>query len=157
MLIINPRGVGPDGIRIAGELAPEEVELCDAMLGFTAPLRYDLRVEPARSDLVIRGRVETVVEAVCDRCAEWFRLPLALDSFVHVVSGGAGLDEVDLTPRIREDMILALPHKTLCRTDCRGLCPSCGANLNERSCGCEPGGGDSSWQALDSLDVQGDS
>jgi uncharacterized protein len=45
-------------------------------------------------------------------------------------------EEIDLTPFIREQMLLALPTRPLCSDDCRGLCPRCGANRNERDCGC---------------------
>jgi uncharacterized protein len=45
-------------------------------------------------------------------------------------------EEVDLAPLVRETMILALPTKPLCREDCRGLCPRCGANRNGGECGC---------------------
>jgi DUF177 domain-containing protein len=41
-----------------------------------------------------------------------------------------------LTPLVREQVLLALTDRPLCREDCRGLCPQCGANLNEKVCGC---------------------
>jgi len=41
---------------------------------------------------------------------------------------------LDLTPLIRETMVLAIPMKPLCSTSCKGLCPICGVNLNRRSC-----------------------
>jgi uncharacterized protein len=47
-------------------------------------------------------------------------------------------DHVDLTPMLREQIILVAPMQPLCREDCAGLCPKCGQNLNERRCGCEP-------------------
>lgn len=156
MLIINPRGIGPEGIDMSGDLPPEVVGLAEPTLRFSAPVVYRLRIDAAGPDLVVHGRVETVCETVCDRCAESFRLGIVVDSFLHVVAGGVRLESVDLTPQIREDMILALPHKTLCRAECRGLCPMCGANRNEGSCGCEPGGGETPWQALDSLDLSED-
>ena len=45
-------------------------------------------------------------------------------------------DEIDLTPLVHEQTILALPTRPLCRETCRGLCPRCGANLNSGACGC---------------------
>ena len=45
-------------------------------------------------------------------------------------------DEVNLAPLVRETLLLALPTKPLCREDCRGLCPRCGANRNGAECGC---------------------
>jgi uncharacterized protein len=47
-------------------------------------------------------------------------------------------DHVDLTPMLREQIILAAPMQPLCQEDCAGLCPTCGQNLNDRRCDCEP-------------------
>lgn len=46
-------------------------------------------------------------------------------------------DRLDLSELVREDVLLDLPTKYLCREDCRGLCPKCGRNLNEGDCGCD--------------------
>lgn len=46
-------------------------------------------------------------------------------------------DEIDLTQSIQENLFLSLPMKPLCKPDCPGLCPQCGADLNEGPCGCE--------------------
>lgn len=45
-------------------------------------------------------------------------------------------DEIDLSPLVREELLLALPTRPLCRDDCSGLCPHCGANRNVGACGC---------------------
>lgn len=45
-------------------------------------------------------------------------------------------EQLDLTELVQADMLLELPYKSLCREDCRGLCPQCGKNLNEGLCGC---------------------
>jgi uncharacterized protein len=59
-------------------------------------------------------------------------------------------DMVDLEPLVRDAVLLELPLAPLCRSDCRGLCPSCGANLNEERCECEAPR-DPRWGALDVL------
>lgn len=46
-------------------------------------------------------------------------------------------DEVDITPLVRDTILLAIPIKPLCTPDCRGLCPYCGKNLNEGDCKCK--------------------
>lgn len=51
-------------------------------------------------------------------------------------------EEIDLTPLIAEQVLLALPTRPLCSDTCRGLCVSCGANLNRESCGCSAGATD---------------
>jgi uncharacterized protein len=47
-------------------------------------------------------------------------------------------EHLDLTPMLREQIILAAPMQPLCKEDCAGLCPTCGQNLNDRRCACEP-------------------
>ena len=58
---------------------------------------------------------------------------------------------LDLTPMVREEVLLAIPDSPLCRPDCAGLCPTCGADLNAGPCGCEQPGGDDRWAVLDQL------
>lgn len=66
-------------------------------------------------------------------------------------------DEIDLRPAIREQWLLAVPTFVLCREDCKGLCPTCGADLNVGACGCPPRVSvDSRWDALRALQADRD-
>lgn len=58
---------------------------------------------------------------------------------------------IELDPLVREQLLLALPMDALCREDCKGLCPSCGQDLNERSCDCRADTADPRWAKLRSL------
>jgi uncharacterized protein len=58
---------------------------------------------------------------------------------------------LDIINYVRDAVILAMPLKPVCREDCRGLCFSCGHNLNEGECGCEPKIKDPRWQALSEI------
>jgi uncharacterized protein len=60
-------------------------------------------------------------------------------------------DHIDLEPLAREAIVLALPLVPLCRPDCKGLCPECGADLNSGPCGCAVVSSDPRWAALDAL------
>jgi len=60
-------------------------------------------------------------------------------------------DGVLLEDVLREQVLLSLPAKTLCREDCKGLCPHCGKHLNSESCECGQGAPDPRWSALSSL------
>jgi uncharacterized protein len=55
---------------------------------------------------------------------------------------------VDLDPIVREQILLALPGYPVCDEGCKGLCPVCGANLNERDCGCDRRVPDPRWAGL---------
>lgn len=58
---------------------------------------------------------------------------------------------LDLAPLVRDAVLLELPIAPLCAHDCAGLCPTCGAALDEGGCDCPPAGGDPRWAALDPL------
>jgi uncharacterized protein len=62
--------------------------------------------------------------------------------------------EIDLDPILREQVVLALPGYPVCRESCKGLCSSCGANLNERECGCERRVPDPRWAGLEKFKRQ---
>jgi len=64
-------------------------------------------------------------------------------------------ESVDLTPDIRESMILAFPHYPVCSRICKGLCARCGTNLNRDACDCAPPN-DNRWVQLDMLEVRED-
>jgi len=120
----------------------------------TEPLAVEVRYYRAGEELYFEGHCDTVVEGVCARCLETFSMPLSTP-FEFVLSRAepkeaiqelhtddlafsfyAG-DEIDLTPLVGEQAILSLPTRAVCREDCRGLCPSCGANLNSAPCDCK--------------------
>ncbi len=61
---------------------------------------------------------------------------------------------IDLDPLVREQLVLSLPAYPVCREDCKGLCPVCGANLNERECGCDRHVPDPRWAGLKKLKLQ---
>src|SRR6266511_6496715 len=58
--------------------------------------------------------------------------------------------EIDVTPAVREELMLAAPRYVLCRDDCKGLCPRCGKDLNAGSCECAPAT-EARWQPLKAL------
>ena len=137
-----------------------------------APVQVTLSYYRAGTELFLSGSVNTVATASCARCAEEFGVSNRRN-FRYVLapkSIGAGDDEadlgadavefslyegdeVDLTPLIREQVLLALAERPLCAEDCRGLCPRCGANLNEGDCGCQTEGGDPRLAALRKIKV----
>jgi uncharacterized protein len=61
---------------------------------------------------------------------------------------------IDLDPLLREQLLLALPGYPVCREACKGLCPVCGANLNERECGCDRKVPDPRWAGLKDIKLQ---
>jgi uncharacterized protein len=62
-------------------------------------------------------------------------------------------DVIDLAPLIREQVLLSLPTRPLCREDCRGLCGGCGVNLNDEACVCQPVASDSRISVFRTLKI----
>jgi uncharacterized protein len=60
-------------------------------------------------------------------------------------------DQLNLLPMVRENILIAVPLWFLCRSDCAGLCPECGTDLNIGSCSCRPPATDDRWSALEEL------
>ncbi len=109
----------------------------------------------AGTEVFLEGDLSARTVAVCARCAEEFIAP-STRAFRYVlapkavgdIADGRDLqaedveyslyegEHIDLSPPIREQLLLALTARPLCRDDCRGLCPQCGTNLNRGACGC---------------------
>lgn len=132
------------------------------------PIEVALSYYRAGTELFFAGVVKSRTAAICARCLEDFTaagdrpfrlvlLPKAIgydDENLRAEDLEFSLyegDEVDLSPLIREQVLLALPTRPLCREDCRGLCPHCGANLNRAACGCRVESFDTRLDALRSL------
>jgi uncharacterized protein len=125
----------------------------DGWMTFPHPLHFQLMVTPVQQGLLVRGRLQTTVRAACDRCLCAVDIPVVVpDACYHFEEMPVGI--LDLTESVREDILLALPQACLCREDCRGLCPSCGKDLNKETCSCA-GFEDAAdpWAGLDRLDL----
>jgi uncharacterized protein len=165
MLILDIAQIPPEGLEIDASLSPAEVHLeGDAGCELEPGGRFAGRVERGEEDSVhVRGRVSARLAVECGRCLERYGLPLdhELDLFFlpHQAGTDEAEDEVELSDRdmvvafyegerldlgqvLREQFLLSMPMKKLCREDCLGLCPACGANRNERACGCPPAEGE---------------
>lgn len=152
--------------RHAFDLVLEPVEAGGGRVEFTRPARVQLHLLNAGEAILATVDVAAEVTADCARCLEPFSFPLGLryeeeyregrapaqgaagapveadlDEGTATVSYYSG-DAIDFGPDVREHVILALPMKAVCREDCRGLCPRCGANLNRGPCKCPPAAGD---------------
>jgi uncharacterized protein len=121
-------------------------------------------------DIRLQGRFAGQFQVPCARCIEPVEIPLAADFDLIFRPIGADTeppersitapeteigyyqkDSLSLEDVLREQVLLALPVRTLCKPDCKGLCPRCGANRNTQPCSCEVGPSDPRWEALTGL------
>ncbi len=127
----------------------------DQVLGLDCPLEVHIDISKAGDKFVLDGNLKGRIQVRCDRCLEPyhddlesnFRLFLMLapkdmgESEIELSEGDLSVDfivgdEIDSDEIVREQVYLSLPMKTVCKEDCSGLCPLCGANLNMGRCEC---------------------
>lgn len=127
---------------------------------------HDIAVEATlnKFDRNITCAVELRTKAhyICDRCLNEYERDYAwhFEVLFHLGLSDLQTDEddvimlspeqreIDLDPFIEEQLILSVPMKTVCRDDCRGICPGCGADLNHESCTCSETSIDPRWEKL---------
>jgi len=121
-----------------------------------APVALGFDIFKDKQQFRIVGTVRTTLEVPCSRCLEAFTIPVDAQfdlRYLPQTENKAAHDdreieeddlstafytneEIDLGQLMREQFLLALPMKPLCREDCLGLCPVCGTNLNRGTCTC---------------------
>ena len=111
---------------------------------FTGPVFVEGTLENTGGSFRVTGEIRARRSFVCDRClaeaessesysfAEEFRKGEETDDGAFF-----GADGIALAPLARDAILCSLPIRNLCRPDCKGLCPKCGADLNQGDCGCD--------------------
>jgi uncharacterized metal-binding protein YceD (DUF177 family) len=149
-LKVNLRHLEAHELHLEGQLSPEELDfdLHDEMIRAEKPLDYDLRVEQVAHGILVQGKLELTLDCQCVRCLKSFEKKIELPHWtLHLPLEGeekATVDNdcVDLTPFVREDILLEFPQHPLCRPDCAGL------KKNMRG---KAESGASAWNELDKL------
>ncbi|HUO86089.1 MAG TPA: DUF177 domain-containing protein [Thermoanaerobaculia bacterium] len=150
------------------EVAPETLGRQDLVA--LGPVRWRGRVSWAVSGFHLTAHLEGEQTLACDRCLEPIRVPIDEDLELLVVVreprplagehelsdddlGVLHLDEevLDTEPLLIEQLQLQVPMKPVCRPDCKGLCPTCGADRNRADCDCRDVEVDPRWAALAEL------
>lgn len=145
--------------RVERTFQPADFEPQDPDYRVVAPVFLSIDVEQKGADAYrVVGTVRTTLELDCGRCLDPFPLPVESAFELRYVPQQKDADAeaereiteddlttafyadgmLDLTDLMREQFQLALPMKPLCAPSCRGLCSTCGANLNRTECGCNP-------------------
>ncbi len=113
---------------------------------FPEPVRAQINVANHAGVVVLEADVSFTYCYRCARCCEAFKKELAY-RFSHILVVSSVEDDdsdyieapdymLDTDALLRDDILLELPSKFLCKDSCKGLCPKCGKNLNEGKCGC---------------------
>ena len=135
-----PRSPGQMRTLSATVPAPEDLGLDVISVPARSDLQLDLRLESVMEGVLVTGTVSAAAHGACVRCLEPVEQPLAIEvQQLYAYPGAASADDdetpqleddlVDLEPVLRDAVVLALPLQPLCRDDCPGLCATCGARL----------------------------
>ena len=162
MIRINTADIGPDGLHVEGTEDAAFLDLQEAG-GFPCRIEgevcYDLNASLARQDLLVTGSATVRIKTQCALCLKEITVE-AGSKEICIFREKVPDAIVDITDNIREDILLSIPDRFKCSEDCKGLCPGCGADLNEEPCRCKKQKKkktaseekqDHTWDALDGL------
>jgi len=158
-LLINIRHLATREVTLKGELPASELDIdsLDEMVRVKQPLKYDLAVQKTNESILVRGKLQIPLDCQCVRCLKPFRhqvkmhgticdLSLQGEEAVSVVN-----DCVDLTPYLREDILLEFPQHPVCGQDCPGMPMSPGEDAREVRRGRHVEDESSAWAELNKL------
>jgi len=145
----------PEGGRdLDAPVDPSDIQLDLPGYTLNEPVQFTGHATKTEDDVYVEGRLRGSVSTVCSRCLQDIQIPLDLEVSVLYVpkqelpDEGNGTvepesnvafyigDTIDLLQELRDLLLVNLPIKAVCRPDCKGLCSSCGTNLNISECDC---------------------
>jgi uncharacterized protein len=158
-LIVNLRHLEAHPIRLTGRLpvGDLDVETHDEVIRIGPPLEHDLEVQKLEDGLLVQGRLHLPLECECVRCLKSFQYDLDLPAWtLHLPFQGEDAapvinDCVDLTPYVREDILLEFPQHPLCDPECRGLPTTLIAKPKKAGNAKQAGASSTPWAALNKL------
>jgi uncharacterized protein len=164
-MYIRIEQISADGLDLKFEETPTAFPVLSEMINqgeckFVAPIKTALRAIRIGDMVEVKGEINTVVHLPCGRCLKEYETSLKSRfdlTYAHPVTVAPADEDpaevelsheelgliyfegevIDLRDAIQEQVILAFPIKALCQKDCKGLCSSCGNDLNEGDCGCD--------------------
>ena len=114
-------------------------------------LAYDLTVHCVSGELIVQGTLKVSIICRCARCGDDFQKKIVVSDFCRTFPLTSKNELINLTPDVREDILLSLPMVAVCSAECRGLCSGCGVNLNRKNCKCKRPEKKNVWGILDDL------
>lgn len=163
MLTLNLPSVSRGEVTVEGAIAAADPLWEGTGLTLLEPLTAEMRARQVGEGVLLRGRLRTRLALECRRCLDPVEREIAdeLDLLFEPLVGEEAEElggevyalpprgsELDLAPVLREQLLLRVPEHVVCRDECRGLCPRCGADRNRTHCDCAPEQSVGAWDAL---------
>jgi uncharacterized protein len=142
---------------VSATVATEDFDFADDRI-VDDPIEVTIHLESLSNGIAVAGRARARWRGECRRCLEPLdeSMEVAFDELYQTTLEDPDAwhitgDQIDLLPMVRENVLLSVPLGPLCRPDCPGFCPVCGADLAEEECGCDRSSTDDRWAVLDQL------
>ena len=154
---VDLRDLAQDKLSFTALFEPGIIDFAPDNIRQVGNLDWAITAERAGAEIRITGTLDTTLEVICSRCLEPARVRVSKPFDLFFRERDEAMfdedEEVELDEQethtafftgtklaigdiLREQILLALPMKALCTIDCKGLCPTCGTNLNSGSCAC---------------------
>jgi len=132
---IDTRHIPDTGIVLVEEFSSQGLDLDTDTIKFSSPIKAKAVVHKSYNSVNAAIELNASIKVECGRCLK--EVEKDFNKKIELNYSADKLNPIiDLDTDIREEIILDYPLKTLCRTDCKGLCPKCGSDLNEAQCNC---------------------
>lgn len=149
---------------------PDDLNPVDERVKLSGPATVKGKVRLSGNEVFVDGHVDTRAQVECDRCLKPVEVPVNADFELEYITGSeyessaaAELteaemsvsvfdgDAIDVDQIVKEQILLSVPTRMLCREDCKGICPQCGTDRNAGECACVTNEIDPRWAALKNL------
>lgn len=124
-----------EGLELEEDLDPQDLDIATEQIKFKEPLKVSAKAIKITNTISVDIIVCGQMNLVCGRCLVEFQRELRQNLKLNFIVDNDKLF-IDLDPEIRQEIILNYPWKIVCKPDCKGLCPRCGADLNKGKCNC---------------------
>jgi uncharacterized protein len=159
--------IGAD-MTVSDSVELEPLHVADETFTFTKPVTFEVTLTNTAAGVVASGMVHAVVSTECSRCLEHFDMPLdgEVEAFYVGPEHAAEMPEeqetepirdarIDLAPAIMTALVVEAPFAPVHAEDCKGICTTCGANLNVEECTCPPQREESPFNVLKGMFPEG--
>ena len=136
MMKIAVRDIPRDGLEFDEHVKPEEIGLEPKDLDCQSALHIHTTVERVDNTVLVKSAVRATYGLFCARCLESLRREKT-HQFQFDYQIEPGLEMIDLAEDIRQEIIISVEQRILCRDNCQGICLGCGVNLNKEKCKCQ--------------------
>ena len=149
---------------------PDALALDDERFKLCGPASVSGKVRLSGAEVIVKGHLDSCIAVDCDRCLRPIQIPVNSEFSLEYISdtdyestqtaeltdelmsvGVFDGETIDVDEIAREQILLAVPTRALCKEDCKGFCEKCGADKNAGECGCAEQEIDPRWSALKDL------